>query len=243
LVLLASRIPNWRQVLLIVQPDTLLRWHRELFRTFWRQRTQVKERKSRIPQEIIDLIQAMAKDSVLWGAERIRGELLHLDIKVSKRTVLKYMRAVREPRPGGQNWLTFMHNHGRNIWACDFLQTYDVFFRVMFIFVMIEISSRRIIHVGITHHPTDLWVSRQVVAATAWDKQPKYLVADNDMKYGKEFKTVLAHRGIDLLRTPFKAPKANATCERFLGSLQRECLDHLIILISDHLLFFWCFFV
>lgn len=235
LVLLASRIPNWRQVLLIVQPDTLLRWHRELFRTFWKHRSQVKERKSRIPQETIDLIRTMAKDNVLWGAERIRGELLHLGIKVSKRTILKYMRSVREPRPSGQNWLTFMHNHGRNIWACDFLQTYDVFFRAIFIFVIIEIGSRRVVHLGITRHPSDLWASRQIVAVTAWEGQPKYLVADNDSKFGQNFEQVLEHRGIDLLHTPFKAPKANATCERFLGSLQRECLDHLIILNEQQL--------
>jgi len=235
LVILASRIKNWRQVLLIVQPETLLRWHRELFRSFWRWRSKVTSRKPRVPQATIDLIQTMAKDNVLWGAERIRGELLHLGIKLSKRTILKYMRSVRDPRPSGQNWLTFMQNHGRDIWACDFLQTYDVFFRAMFIFVIIEIGSRRIIHTGVTRHPNDLWVSRQVLAAGDWDENPKYLVADNDAKFGQEFEKAVANRGIELQCTPFKAPKANATCERFMGSLQRECLDHLIILNEQQL--------
>ncbi|MEM9954982.1 MAG: integrase core domain-containing protein [Chloroflexota bacterium] len=230
LVILASQFKNWRHALLIVQPETLLRWHHELFRAFWRHKTKTDKREPRIPQETIDLIQTMAKDNILWGAERIRGELLHFGIKVSKRTILKYMRSVREPRPSGQNWLTFMQNHGRDIWACDFLQTYDVFFRMIFIFVIIELGSRRVVYIGITRHPNDIWVSRQLSAACDWDNQPKYLVLDNDSKFGENFEQVAKHREVELLKTPFKAPKANATCERFLGSLQRECLDHLIIL-------------
>ena len=235
LVMLASRLQNWRQALLIVQPETLLRWHRELFRVFWKHKSRTKSREPRIPQTTIDLIQTLAKDNILWGAERIRGELLHLGIKLSKRTILKYMRTVREPRPCRQNWLTFMQNHGRDIWACDFLQTYDVFFRAMFIFVVIEIGSRRVVHARVTQHPNDMWVSRQIMAAGDWHDEPKYLVADNDGKFGLEFEKAVAHRGIELLKTPFKAPKANATCERFLGSLQRECLDHLIILNEQQL--------
>ena len=235
LVILASKLQNWRQALLIVQPETLLRWHRELFRAFWRNKSKTKTREPRIRQETIDLIQTMTKDNLLWGAERIRGELLHLGIKVSKRTILKYMRAIREPRPSGQNWTTFMQNHGRHIWACDFLQTYNVFFKAIFVFVIIELGSRRVVHVGITRHPNDVWVSRQVLAAGNWDDQPKYLVTDNDRKFGQEFEKAVAHRGIELLKTPFKAPKANATCERFLGSLQRECLDHMIILDESQL--------
>ena len=105
----------------------------------------------------------------------------------------------------------------------------------MFIFVIIEIGSRRIIHTGVTRHPNDLWVSRQVLAAGDWDENPKYLVADNDAKFGQEFEKAVANRGIELQCTPFKAPKANATCERFMGSLQRECLDHLIILNEQQL--------
>ncbi|GAB5491722.1 MAG: integrase core domain-containing protein [Phototrophicaceae bacterium] len=235
LVILASKLPNWRQALLIVQPETLLRWHRELFRAFWRHKSKTKTRQPRVRQETIDLIQTMTKDNILWGAERIRGELLHLGIKVSKRTILKHMRAIRDPRPSGQNWLTFMQNHGHDIWACDFLQTYDVFFRAIFVFVIIEIGSRRIVHTGVTRHPNDVWVSRQVLAAGNWDDEPKYLVTDNDNKFGQAFEKAVTHRGIELLKTPFEAPKANATCERFLGSLRRECLDHLIILNEQQL--------
>src|SRR5690606_5768056 len=132
-------------------------------------------------------------------------------------------------------WELFMQNHGHDIWACDFLQTYDVFFRAMFVFVIIELGSRRIVHLGVTRHPHNVWVSRQFVAATEWDEQPKYLVADNDSKLGQEFEKVVTNRGVDLLRTPFQAPKANATCERFLGSLRRECLDHMIILNENQL--------
>lgn len=235
LVILASRLKNWRNTLLIVQPETLLRWHRELFRVFWKYKSRAKARQPRVPQETIDLIKTMAKDNILWGAERIRGELLYLGIKVSKRTILKYMRSVRDPRQSGQNWLTFMQNHGRDIWACDFLQTYDIFFRSMFVFVIIELGSRRVVHAGVTRYPNDIWVSRQVLAAGDWDDEPKYLVADNDRKFGQEFEKAVAHREVELLRTPFKAPKANATCERFIGSLQRECLDQIIILNEEQL--------
>ncbi len=101
-----KKFQNWRQALLIVQPETLLRWHRELFRAYWRHKSKTKTREPRIRQETIELIQAMTRDNILWGAERIRGELLHLGIKLSKRTILKYMRAIREPRPNGQNWTT-----------------------------------------------------------------------------------------------------------------------------------------
>src|SRR5919199_1779200 len=132
LVLLASRLRTWASALLIVQPETVLRWHRQGFRLFWRRRSAPRSRPSPLATATIELIRQMARDNPLWGAERIRGELLKLRIRVSKRTIQKYMRQARTPRPPGQAWATFLRNHANGIRACDFLQVHDLFFRPLF---------------------------------------------------------------------------------------------------------------
>jgi|SRR5882672_1683933 len=142
LVILAELTPAWRNVLRVVQPETLLRWHRAGFKALWRWRSGPGPT-SRIAPETIALIRSMASDNVLWGVERIRGELLKLGIHGSKRTVEKYMRPVRKHRPGGQRLSTFLRNHGGGIWACDFLQAYDVFFRPIFALMFIELATRK----------------------------------------------------------------------------------------------------
>ena len=157
----------------------------------------------------------MARNNRLWGVKRIQGELLKLDITVSKRTVRRYMRKVRPPRPHGQNWATFLQNHAREIWACDFLQLHDAFFRPLFAFFITELGSRRIVHVGVTRSPTDTWVAQQLREATPFGKAPRFLIRDNDAKYGVHFEAVATGSGIEVLRTPIRAPRANAICERF----------------------------
>jgi len=171
----------------------------------------------------------MASNNRLWGAERIRGELLKLDIRVCKRTIQKYMRHVRTPRSRGQNWSTFLRNHAKEVWACDFLQVTDLFFRSLFAFFIIELQSRKVIHVGVTGSPTDDWTAQQLREATPYGHTPKYLIRDNDSKFGPCFAHVAATSSIKLLKTPYYAPRANAICERFLGSVRRECLNHLLI--------------
>jgi putative transposase len=163
----------------------------------------------------------------LWGAERIRGELHKLGIRVGKRTVQRHMRPVRPPRLGGQTWATFLRTHGREIWACDFLQLTDVLFRPVFAFFVVELGSRRVVHVGVTRSPTDAWVAQQLREATPDEVQPRFLIRDHDAKYGAAFARVAAASGIEVIRTPVRAPRANAVCERFLGSVRRECLDSL----------------
>ena len=181
------------------------------------------------------MIQEMARDNRLWGAERIRGELLKLGIHVCKRTIQKYMRAVRTTRPRGQTWRTFLHTHAQQIWACDFLPVTDLFFRSLFAFFLIELKSRKVIHVGVTRSPTDAWTAQQLREATAFGIGPKYLIRDNDSKFGVDFARVAKTSGIEILKTPYHAPRANAICERFLGSVRRECLDHLLILHEKQL--------
>lgn len=228
-VLLARLVRTWKQALFIVQPDTLLRWHRELFRVVWKRKSQAASHQSKVSAETIALIREMAAKNRLWGAERIRGELLKLDIHVCKRTIQKYMRHVRTLQPRGQKWTTFLRNHAADIWACDFLQVTDLFFRPLFAFFIIELKTRRVIHVGVTRSPTDPWVAQQLREATPYGQAPKYLIRDNDSKFGSCFARVATTSAIEVLKTPYHAPRANAICERFLRSVRQECLDYLFI--------------
>ena len=235
LVILASLVSNWKQVLLILKPDTLLGWHRQGFRLLWKFKSKSQNRQSRIGAEAIALIKQMAIDNPLWGAERIRGELLKLEIKVAKRTIQKYMRQAKPARPPSQNWSTFLKNHGHEIWSCDYLPITDIFFRQLYAFVIVELSTRKIIHIGVTRHPTDEWTAQQLREATPFDQRPKYLIRDNDAKFSTHFERVATDASIKVLKTPFQAPNANAICERLIRSIRQECLDHFLILNERHL--------
>src|SRR5215468_1224647 len=149
----------------------------------------------------------MATDNRLWGAERIRGELLKLGIRVCKRTIQKYMRTVRTKPPRGQKWSAFLRNHAGQIWACDFLQVTNLFFRPLFAFFIIELKSRRVIHVGVTRSPSDAWVAQQLREATPYGQAPKYLICDHDSKFGSCFRRVAETSGIKLLKTPVHAKR------------------------------------
>jgi putative transposase len=190
-----------------------------------------------VPAETVALIQRLAAENRLWGAERIRGELLKLGIRVGKRTVQCHMRPVRPPQvPGsGQTWAAFVRNHASAIWACDFLQVVDLGFRSLFAFFIVELGSRRVVHVGVTRHATDAWVAQQLREATPFGAAPRFLIRDNDNRFGAQFARVAAGSRIAVPRTPIRAPRANATCERFLGSVRRECLDHLLLLHAGQL--------
>jgi len=235
LVLLARAVQTWKQALFIIQPETLLRWHRQGLRLFWKYTSRVTARKSEISAETVALIKEMARDNRLWGAERIRGELLKLGIRVCKRTIQKYMRQVSRTRPRGQTWKTFLRIHAEQIWACDFLPITDLLFHSLFAFFIIELHSRKVIHVGVTRSPTDAWTAQQLREATAFSVGPKYLIRDNDSKFGMGFARVVQTSNIEILKTHYYAPRANAICERFLGSVRRECLDHLLILHEKQL--------
>ena len=227
MVVLARLTQHWQTALHIVQPNTLLRWHRDLFRCYWRWKSRAKSYGPRIEQSTIALIQQMATENRLWGAERIRGELLKVGIKVSKRTIQKY-RPTRKHRPN-QTWRTFLKNHSQDIWACDFTVVHDLLFRPIYIFLIMHVETRRIVHTAVTKAPTDVWTAQQLREATPWGKSPKYLIRDRDKKYGTAFTRVAKSTSIEELVTPIRAPKANALCERAVGSLKRECLDHVLL--------------
>ena len=148
----------------------------------------------------------MTKANVLWGAERIGGELLKLGFRVSKRTIQKYMRAVRPRNLRGQTWATFLRNHAPDIWACDFLQLYDVWFRPVFAFVIITHGSREVVHVNVTRTPSDAWVAQQLREAALYDEAPRRLIRDNDGKFGRHFAGAADSAHIDVVRIPPKSP-------------------------------------
>ena len=160
---------------------------------------------------------------------------MKLGLRVSKRTIQKDLRACR-PRAGrGQTWRTFLRNHAAEIWACDSLQLHDAWFRPLFAFVIIRHGSREIVHVNVTRSPTDAWVAQQLREATPYEQAPRFLIRDHDGKFGSHFAAAADGAGIDVVTIPPKSPNRNAICERFLGGLRRECLDHILILGEDHL--------
>src|SRR5581483_9710312 len=213
----------------------LLRWHRQGFRLLWRLKSRARPGRPRLGPELVALIQQMAAENPLWGAERIRGELLKLGIRVAKDTIHTYLRCVRPPRLPSQDWNTFLKNHAHDVWACDFLRVINLFFRTVYVFFIIELGSRRVVHFGVTRHPVDAWVAQQLREATPYGVAPQFLIRDNDRKFGSAFSSVAKASGIEVLRTPYRAPRANAICERFIGRVRRECLDHLLIVSDDQL--------
>jgi len=199
---------------------------------YWRKKSQGKPK---ISAERIALTEKMTKENQLWGAERIRGELLKLGIEVSKRSIQKYMLKDRKEYSSSQNWATFLKNQASNTWACDFTVVNDWLFQQWYTFVVMELKTRRIVHTGVTKYPTDEWTVQQLREANSWGKGPKYLIRDRDNKYATHFSVVVAGTGIKELKTPYRTLQANGICERFIGSLRRECLDHILIHDDKHL--------
>ncbi len=226
---------DWRDALAVVTPRTLMRWHRIGFRLFWRWK--VKQGRPPIPAELRVLIRRMANENPTWGEERIANELLlKLGLRVSPRTVRKYMpkRPKGVPR-GDQRWLTFVRNHAQAIVACDFCVAVTATFQLLYVFVVLEHGSRRVLHTNVTRHPTAHWTLQQLREAIPSDHPYRYLIHDRDNIFSAEPDTSVANLRLKVLRTPYRAPQANAHCERLLGSLRRECLDFVIPLGEGNL--------
>lgn len=224
---------NWRDALHIVKPETLLSWHRSLFRALWRRKSRPKKSEPKISAETVGLIREMARDNP-WGAERIRGELLKLGICVSKRTIQKYIRNIKR-RPPGQEWSMFLENHTGETWACDFLQLYDIFFRPIFALFFVKHETREVVLANVTRHPSDEWSAMQLREATPFGEGPRFLIRDGDQKFGAKFAAVAAGAGVEVVQIPARSPNCNAIMERFLRSVRAECTDHVFILGEDHL--------
>ncbi|MDH3216905.1 MAG: integrase core domain-containing protein [Candidatus Krumholzibacteria bacterium] len=220
--------------LTLVQPDTVVRWHRKGFRSYWRWKSRPKWRgRRRVPKDVRDLIRRMSRDNPLWGAPRIHGELLKLGIEVSQATVSKYM--VRHRKPPSQTWRTFLKNHAKDIVSVDFFTVPTVTFRVLFVFLVLGNKRREVVHFNVTESPTAAWTSQQIVEAFPWDTAPRYVLRDRDGKYGEGFVRRIESMGIEQVLTSARSPWQNPYVERVIGSIRRECVDHTIVFNERHL--------
>ena len=229
-----SRLFDWRDALVVVQPKTIIRWQRAGWRLFWRWKC--RSGRPRIPVELRALICKMA-DNPLWGEERIANELLvKLNIRVSPRTVRKYMpkRPAGQPR-GDQRWATFLKKHAAAILACDFFIAVTATFRMLYVFVVIEHGSRRLVRVDVTAHPSADWVLQQMREVVGIDNAHRYLLHDRDSIFARHLDESIKALGLRVLKSPVRSPKANSICERVIGTIRRECLDWLTPMTESHL--------
>jgi putative transposase len=233
-VWLAKLWRSWRSVLVVVQPDTVVRWHRRGFKLYWRWKSRNAGR-PKIDPEIRNLIRRLSRENPLWGAPHIQAELALLGHDLAESTVAKYM-VRRRPGPPSQTWRSFLANHMNCTVACDFFVVPTVTFHLLFCFVVLAHGRRRIVHFNVTTNPTAQWTAQQIVEAFPADgSEAKYLLRDRDSIYGEYFRRRVKNMGIKEIVSAWRSPWQNPYCERVVGTLRRECLDHVIVLNEAHL--------
>jgi len=225
-VLLSRTWTCWRTALVIVKPETVIAWHRRGFRLWWAWKSRHRTGRPTVAAHVRSLIRTMADANPRWGAPRIHGELLKLGIDVSQATVAKYMG--RRRPPPSQTWRTFLANHIGQIMAADFFVVPTVTGRLLFVLVILAHARRRIVHVAVTEHPTAAWTSQRLREAFPWDAAPRYVVRDRDHAFAGWAHTARAMEIEEVLTAPH-SPWQNAYVERFIGSVRRECLDHVLV--------------
>ena len=231
-----ARFFDWRDALIIVKPETFIKWHRTAFRLFWRWKSRKRGRPP-LPKNLRELIRQMDRENPTWGEERIANELfLKLGIAVSPRTVRRYLDSFR-PRgtTGNQRWSTFVRNHARAVVACDFFISVTASFRIIYVFVAMEIGSRRILHTNVTAHPAAEWTVQQFREFLVFDHPYRFVIHDRDGIFSPRLDQELTGFGVRVPKTPARGPQANAFCERLIRTIRRECLDFLIPLSDAHL--------
>jgi putative transposase len=231
-----ARFFDWRNALVIVQPATFLKWHRNAFRLFWLWKSRRRGRPP-LPRNLRQIVRRLDRENPTWGEERIADELLvKFGIRVSPRTVRKYLGPENRSGPrGDQRWATFVHNHAKAIVACDFFISVTATFRVLHVFVAMEVGSRQIVHVNVTDHPTAKWTIQQFREFLAYDHPYRFVIHDRDAIFSKSVDQALKDCGVRALRTPVRTPTGNAFCERVIGTIRRECLDFVIPMNERHL--------
>jgi transposase InsO family protein len=225
--------PSTEDALAIVRPETVIRWHRVGFRTYWRWRSRSRVGRPKCSAELRELIREMSQANLLWGAPRIHGELLKLGFEIAQSTVAKYM--VRRRGPPSQGWKTFLRNHVPHIGAIDLFVVPTVGFKLLYGLVIIRLQRRRLVWINVTSNPTAEWIARQITEALPWEQAPRYLIRDRDASYGYAVTRRLVAMGIRDRPTAPRSPWQNGHAERLIGSIRRECLDHIVILGEAHL--------
>lgn len=226
--------PGWRSALVVVKPATVVAWHRKGFRLYWRWKSR-KHGRPKIDAEVRTLIRGMSNENPFWGAPRIQTELRMVGFDVAESTIAKYL--VSKPsRPPSQTWRTFIANHLGCTAACDFFVVPTSTFRLLYAFVVLSHCRREIVHINVTAHPTAAWTAQQVIEAFPGDgTEPRFLIRDRDSIYGKTFADRVANMGIEQVITSYRSPWQNGYVERVIGSIRRECTDHVIALSESHL--------
>jgi len=233
LIQLYRWFPSILQVLTIIRPETLVRWHRTGFRGYWRWKSRSQGGRPQIDTEPRVLIRRMSTENPLWGAPRIHGELLKLGFSVAQSSVAKYM--VKRRGPPGQGWRTFLHNHAPDIAAMDLFVVPTIDFDLLYAFVIVRLDRRQLVWINVTTNPTAEWIARQLTEAFPWDETPRYLIRDRDRIYGAVVTRRLRAMGIRDKPTAPASPWQNGYVERLIGSIRREYVDHVIILGEAHL--------
>jgi transposase InsO family protein len=219
---------------MIVKPETVIRWHRKGFRVYWRWKSRKKLGCPKTDAEIRELIRRMARENPLWGAPRIQSELAMLGHDVAESTVAKYVgRAGKPPSP---TWRTFLENHVPDIAAVDFFIVATVGFRLLYCVLVLRHDRRRVVHFNVTPHPTARWTAQQIVEAFPFDEATRFLIRDRDGIYGLDFQQRVEHMGIEEVVISYRSPWRSPYVERLVGSIRRECLDHVIVLNEAHLM-------
>ena len=225
---------GWRSALLILQPDTVVRWHQQGFKLYWCWKSRGKPGRPRIDPEIRRLIRQMSRENATWGAPRIQSELQLLGYTVDESTVAKYM--IRQRKPPSQTWRTFLENHVGDITAIDFFVVPTVRFQLLYCFIVLCHDRRRMVHFNVTGHPTARWTGQQIVEAFPYDEAPRFMIRDHDSIYGHDFQLRVEHMGIEEVVIAYRSPWQSPYVERLIGSIRRECLDHVIVLSEAHLI-------
>ena len=229
-ILLSRCWSGWRGCVRIVQPDTVVRWQRRAFAFYWTRKSRPRPGRPRAATEIRELIRRMSQANRLWGAPRIHGELLKLGIEVAQSTVGKYLG--RQRKPPSQSWRTFLKNHVQQMASMDFFTVPTATFRILFVFLVLSHDRRRVVHFNVTEHPTEAWTAQQIREAFPWDQAPRYVIRDRDAIFGKELVATTKGMGIEEVLTAPRSPWQNPYVERLIGSIRRECLDHVIVWIA-----------
>jgi putative transposase len=225
---------GWRQALVIVSPNTVLRWQRRRFREYWASLSaRAVAGRPRVSRQIRALVVRMAQANPLWGAPRIHGELQKLGIDVAERTVSRLMP--RRRSPPSQTWRTFLTNHVRDLVSIDFFTVPTARLRVLFVLIVLAHHRRRVVHFNVTEHPTAHWTAQQIIDAFPDDSGPSYLLRDRDQIYGEHFRRRVKGMRIEEVVISPHSPWQNPFAERLIGSIRRECLNHVLVLGERHL--------